>query len=81
MGHSEQTGTNTLREHIFEKLFETWEIAKFTPAKIRSYEDSLKHYRIIYNSSQACQADPIFKLFYPFRYYGFEYFHPIHLIG
>ena len=36
-----------LREQIFEKLFETAEIAKFTPDQIRSYEDSLKYYRDI----------------------------------
>jgi len=36
-----------LRERIFEKLFETAEIAKFTPEQIRSYEDSLKYYRDI----------------------------------
>jgi len=34
-----------LREQIFEKLFETAEIAKFTPEQIRGYEDSLKAYR------------------------------------
>lgn len=33
----------------FKKL-ETAEIAKFTPAQIRSYEDSLKHYRDLKNS-------------------------------
>jgi predicted transposase/invertase (TIGR01784 family) len=36
-----------LRERIFDKLFETAEIAKFTPEQIRSYEDSLKYYRDI----------------------------------
>ena len=36
-----------LREQVFEKLFETAEIAKFTPDQIRSYEDSLKYYRDI----------------------------------
>ena len=34
-----------LRERIFEKLFETAEIAKFTRSQIYSYEDSLKVYR------------------------------------
>ncbi len=34
-----------LRERIFEKLFETAEIAKFTQEQVRSYEDSLKYYR------------------------------------
>lgn len=34
-----------LRERIFEKLFETAEIAKFSPEQARSYEDSLKYYR------------------------------------
>ena len=36
-----------LREQIFDKLFETAEIAKFTPEQVRSYEDSLKYYRDI----------------------------------
>ena len=36
-----------LRETIFTKLFETAEIAKFTPDQVRSYEDSLKYYRDI----------------------------------
>ena len=39
-----------LGEKIFEKLFETAEIAKFTPAQVRSYEDSLKYYRDLKNS-------------------------------
>lgn len=39
-----------LKEQIFERLFETAEIAKFTPEQIRSYEDSLKYYRDIKNS-------------------------------
>lgn len=39
-----------LREQIFDKLFETAEIAKFTPEQIRSYEDSLKYYRDLKNS-------------------------------
>ena len=39
-----------LRERIFEKLFETAEIAKFTPDQVRSYEDSLKYYRDMKNS-------------------------------
>ena len=39
-----------LKERIFEKLFETAEIAKFTPDQVRSYEDSLKYYRDLKNS-------------------------------
>jgi hypothetical protein len=39
-----------LKEQIFEKLFETAEIAKFTPDQVRSYEDSLKYYRDLKNS-------------------------------
>jgi predicted transposase/invertase (TIGR01784 family) len=34
-----------LREKIFDKLFETAEIAKFTVEEARNYEDSLKAYR------------------------------------
>ncbi len=39
-----------LKEQIFEKLFETAEIAKFTPEQVQSYEDSLKYYRDMKNS-------------------------------
>lgn len=39
-----------LRARVFEKLFETVEIARFTPVQIRSYEDSLKYYRDMKNS-------------------------------
>jgi predicted transposase/invertase (TIGR01784 family) len=39
-----------LREYIFDKLFETAEIAKFTQAQVNSYEDSLKYYRDLKNS-------------------------------
>ncbi len=39
-----------LREKIFDKLFETAEIARFTREQARSYEDSLKYYRDLKNS-------------------------------
>ncbi len=39
-----------LREKIFLKLFETAEIAKFSPEQAKSYEESLKHYRDLKNS-------------------------------
>ncbi len=39
-----------LQERIFEKFFETAEIAKFTPRQVNSYEDSLKYYRDLKNS-------------------------------
>ena len=41
---------DALRERIFEQLFETAEIARFSPEQVRSYEDSLKHYRDLKNS-------------------------------
>lgn len=46
-----------LREQIFEKLFETAEIAKFTPAQIQSYEDSLKYYRDLKNSLDTAKEE------------------------
>ena len=46
-----------LRERVFEKLFETAEIAKFTPAQIRSYEDSLKYYRDLKNSLDTAKEE------------------------
>ena len=41
---------DTLREQVFEQLFDTAEIARFTPDQIRSYEKSLKYYRDLKNS-------------------------------
>lgn len=46
-----------LKEQIFEKLFETAEIAKFTPDQVRSYEDSLKYYRDLKNSLDTAKAE------------------------
>ena len=46
-----------LKERIFEKLFETAEIAKFTPAQVRLYEDSLKYYRDLKNSLDAARDE------------------------
>lgn len=40
----------SMRERIFERLFEAAEIARFTPDQARSYEDSLKYYRDLKNS-------------------------------
>jgi len=39
-----------LKERIFEQLFETAEIAKFTSEEMYQYEDSLKYYRDLKNS-------------------------------
>lgn len=47
------------REKIFEKLFETAEIAKFTPEQVRSYEDSLKYYRDLKNSLDTAKTEGI----------------------
>ena len=46
-----------LREHVFDKLFETAEIAKFTPDQVRSYEDSLKNYRDLKNSLDTAREE------------------------
>jgi len=46
-----------LRERIFEKLFETAEIAKFTADQVRSYEDSLKYYRDLKNSLDTAKEE------------------------
>lgn len=48
-----------LRETIFERLFETAEIAKFTPDQVRSYEDSLKYYRDLKNSLDTAKEEGI----------------------
>lgn len=46
-----------LKEQIFEKLFETAEIARFTPEQVRSYEDSLKYYRDLKNSLDTAKEE------------------------
>jgi predicted transposase/invertase (TIGR01784 family) len=38
-------------------LFETAEIAKFTPDQVRSYEDSLKYYRDLKNSLDTAREE------------------------
>ena len=48
---------DTLREEIFEKLFEVAEIAKFTKEELRSYEDSLKYYRDLNNSLELAKEE------------------------
>ncbi len=46
-----------LREQIFEKLFATAEIAKFTISQVHSYEDSLKYYRDLKNSLDTAREE------------------------
>lgn len=48
-----------LRENIFEKLFLTAEIAKFSKAEHQNYEDSLKYYRDLKNSLDTAKAEGI----------------------
>jgi len=48
-----------LQEKIFEKLFETAEIAKFSPKEIELYEGSLKHYRALKNIIDTSKAEGI----------------------
>lgn len=50
-----------LKERIFDKLFETAEIAKFTPDQVRSYEDSLKYYRDLKNSLDTARDEGEYK--------------------
>jgi len=46
-----------LREKIFDKVFETAEIAKFTPEQVRSYEESLNVFRDIKNSIETAKEE------------------------
>jgi predicted transposase/invertase (TIGR01784 family) len=46
-----------LRERVFEKLFETAEIARFTPDQVQSYENSLKYYRDLKNSLDTAKEE------------------------
>ena len=48
---------DTLREQVFEQLFDTAEIARFTPEQVRSYEKSLKYYRDLKNSLDTAFED------------------------
>ncbi len=48
-----------LKEQIFEKVFETAEIARFTPDQVRSYEDSLKCYRDLKNSLDTAKEEGV----------------------
>ena len=46
-----------LREQIFDKLFISAEIARFTPAQVLFYEDSLKYYRDLKNSLDTARGE------------------------
>ncbi len=46
-----------LREQIFEKLFETAEIAKFSRNEFDAYEGSLKYYRDLNNTLETAKAE------------------------
>jgi predicted transposase/invertase (TIGR01784 family) len=46
-----------LQEKIFQRLFETAEIAKFTPEEKQQYEDSLKSYRDLKNVIDTSYGD------------------------
>ncbi len=48
-----------LSENIFEKLFLTAEIAKFSKTEHQNYEDSLKYYRDLKNSLDTAKAEGI----------------------
>jgi predicted transposase/invertase (TIGR01784 family) len=46
-----------LQEKIFDKLFKAAEIAKFTPAELVEYEDSLKQYRDLKNVIDTARSE------------------------
>ena len=46
-----------LCDKVFDRLFEEAEIAKFTRAELREYEDSLKAYRDIKNSLDSAKQE------------------------
>ena len=48
-----------LRDRVFEKLFKSAEIAKFTPQMIGEYEDSLKYYRDMKNILDTAKEEGI----------------------
>lgn len=44
-----QRRPQALQERVFQKLFDTAEIAKFTRIEMNTYQESLKHYRDLKN--------------------------------
>jgi len=64
---------DTLREQIFDKLFETAEIARFTQEQIRSYEDSLKYYRDLRNSLETARDEKAVEIAKNMLNKGFSY--------
>jgi len=50
-----------LKGKVFERLFETAEIAKFNAEQLNSYEDSLKYYRDLKNALDTAFEDGIVK--------------------
>ena len=50
MHHFKEKYINPFTDYGFKKLFETAEIAKFTPEQVMNYDDSLKYYRDLKNS-------------------------------
>ena len=46
-----------LRNKVFDRLFKEAEIAQFTKAELREYEDSLKAYRDIKNSLDTAKEE------------------------
>lgn len=47
------------KENIFLKLFETAEIARFSPQEYQEYEDSLKYYRDLKNSLDTAREEAL----------------------
>ena len=52
-----QNRPKALQERIFEKLFKTAEIAKFSQKERQEYEDSLKYYRDLVNTVDTAEQD------------------------
>jgi len=52
-----QDRPKALQERIFEKLFKTAEIAKFSQKERQEYEDSLKYYRDLVNTVDTAEQD------------------------
>lgn len=59
--HNLERLPNELQEKIFERLFELAELAKFYPAQIDSYEDSLKIYRDLQNTIDTAKDEGLQK--------------------
>ncbi len=65
-------GFKKLQERIFEKVFQSAEIAKFSPDERKAYEDSLKYYRDLNNVVNTTREEGILPVAKNMKKQGFS---------